>query len=502
MWEDIAAGFALFATVQNILMFGMGIGLGVVIGAIPGLSVTLAVSLALPFTFSMEPATAISVLAGIYKGGVFGGSITAILIRTPGTPAAACTVLDGYPLAKRGEAAKALDTALYSSALADFMSNTALIFLAGIIVLFAQQFGPAEYFWLVCFSLTMVAAVSGPSMAKGFVAVGLGLLLSTVGRDLFFGSDRMTFGQAQLASGVALIPLLIGLFAVAEVIDHYASRATTRQRFSSAGKGLSLAEFRRLLPVVFRGSAIGVGVGAIPGTGAGIASFLAYGDAKRRSKRPDMFGRGNIEGVAAAEAGNNGVAGATLIPLLALGVPGDVVTAIMLGAFMIHDLTPGPSLFERHGPIVYAIFFALALSPIWLLLFGKLAARSFTRISQIPADILMPTVLLFCVLGSYSVNNSIFDVGVMVAAGIVGWLMLRTGLPPAPLVIAFVLGPLFEDSFRRCLRIGRGRASYFFEDPVSWIFIVLTILSIVAIIRQRRAQRRMMQRADLSPPEQ
>jgi putative tricarboxylic transport membrane protein len=491
MWEDIAAGFALFATWQTVGLFGLGIAVGIVIGAIPGLSVTLAVSLALPLTFGMDPALAIVFLAGIYKGGTFGGSITAILIRTPGTPAAACTLLDGYPLARQGKAAKALDAALYSSAVADFCSNLALIFLAGLIVLFARQFGPAEYFWLVCFALTTVAAVSGDSLAKGFIAVGIGLLLSTVGRDLFFGSDRLMFGQTELAAGIALIPLLIGLFAVAEVISHYASKRRAREVFDGSGTGLSWPEFRRLLPTVFRGSAIGVGVGAIPGTGGGIASFLSYGEAKRVSRSPETFGKGNIEGVAAAEAGNNGVAGATLIPLLALGVPGDVVTAIMLGAFMVHDIAPGPGLFERHGDIVYAIFFGLALSPIWLLALGKLASRGFTRISRIDPDLLMPGVLLFCVLGSYSVNNSMFDVGLMAVAGLAGFAMLRLDIPPAPLVIAFVLGPLVEDNFRRSVRIGRGRAEYFFEDPMSWVFIALTVLSIFAIVRQRRAQARL-----------
>jgi putative tricarboxylic transport membrane protein len=486
MWADVAAGFALFATPTMILLFGLGIAIGVVIGAIPGLSVTLAVSLALPFTFAMDPAPAIVFLTGLYKGGTYGGSITAILIRTPGTPAAACTVLDGYPLARQGHAAKALDAALYASCIADLLSNLSLIFLAGLIVLLARQFGPAEYFWLVCFSLTMVAAVSGPSLSKGAIAVAIGLLASTVGRDLFYGSDRLTFGAQELASGLSLIPVLIGLFAVAEVISHYATKAQARVAFSSAGPGLTWAETRAILPAILRGSGIGVIVGAIPGTGGGIASFIAYGEAKRTSMSPETFGRGNVEGVAAAEAGNNGVAGATLIPLLALGVPGDVVTAIMLGAFMIHDLTPGPALFERHGPIVYAIFFGLALSPLWLLGIGKVASRAFARVSMVPADLLMPSVLLLCVLGAYSVGNSAFDVGVMAAAGVLGYFMMRTGLPPAPLVIAFVLGPLFEDNFRRCLRIGRGRAGYFFDDPMSWLFIALTVLSLVVIWRQRQ----------------
>ena len=489
MWGDVAAGFALFATLENVLFLAFGIGIGVVIGAVPGLSVTMAVSLALPFTFALDPVPAIVLLTGIYKGGQYGGSITAILLRTPGTPAAACTLLDGYPLARSGQAARALDAALYSSAVADLVSNVALIFFAGLIVAFARQFGPAEFFWLVCFSLTVVAAVSGESIAKGAMAAALGLFLSFVGRDLFYGSSRMTFGQLELASGISLIPLLIGLFAVSEIIAHYARPPGATERVATAGPRLRWAEFRPLLSTALRGSAIGVAIGAIPGTGGGIASFVSYGDAQRRSKAPERFGHGSLEGVAASESGNNGVAGATLIPLLALGVPGDVVTAIMLGAFMIHDLTPGPSLFDRDGPIVYAIFFGLVLSPIWLLLIGSIASRAFTRVSLIPPGVLMPIVLVFCTFGTYAVNNSMFDVGVMLAAGLLGFVMGRTGLPPAPLVIAFVLGPLFEDNFRRCLRIGRGEIGYFFEDPVSWAFIALTTASLVGVALQRRRAR-------------
>ena len=499
MWADVAAGFALFATVGNVALFGLGIGLGVVIGAVPGLSVTMAVSLALPFTFSLDPVPAIILLVGLYKGGQFGGSITAILIRTPGTPAAACTLLDGYPLARSGQSARALDTALYASAVADFVSNAALIFCAGLIVALARQFGPAEFFWLVCFSLTVVAAVSGESLAKGAIAACLGLLLSFVGRDLFYGSDRLTFGSSELAAGISLIPLMIGLFAVSEIIAHYARPAASRSRVGGTGPHLSWKEFRPLLPTVLRGSFIGVLIGAIPGTGGGIASFVSYGDAQRRSATPEKFGHGALEGVAASEAGNNGVAGATLIPLLALGVPGDVVTAIMLGAFMIHDLTPGPSLFDQNGPVVYAIFFGLALSPLWLLLIGGLATRAFTRVSLVPPGLLMPMVLVFCTFGTFAVNNSMFDVGVMLAAGALGHAMMRVSIPPAPLVIAFVLGPLFEDNFRRCLRIGRGELGYFFEDPMSWLFIALTAFSLWAVGRQRRRSAAASRRPDGAP---
>ena len=398
MIENIAAGFALFATFNNFLALGAGVVIGVFVGAIPGMTVTMGVALTLPFTFTMHPVTGILLLLGVYKGGIYGGSITAILINTPGTPPAACTVLDGYPLAKRGEAKRALDIALYSSCFADFVSNLALIGLAGFLAAFALRFGPPEFFTLIVFSLTIIAGVSGNQLAKGLVAACLGLILATVGLDLIYGTQRFIFDDYRLMGGLNFIPVLIGLFAIPTIIDNFTRKPSVRERTGALSSvGATLADVKRCFKSMVRGSAIGVVLGAIPGIGGAPSAFLSYSEAKRNSKNPENFGKGEIEGVAAAEAGNNGVAGATMIPLLALGVPGDVITAVILGAFMIHGLRPGPLLFQQNIDIIYAIFMGIMLSSVFLFIAGKLSIRLISRIADLPDRVLMPVVWC-CVL--------------------------------------------------------------------------------------------------------
>ena len=475
--DAIVAGLSLFAALPNFLAIAVGVLIGVTIGAIPGLTATMAVALALPFTFALDPVTGILLLVGIYKGGIFGGSITAILIRAPGTPAAACTTLDGYPMARRGEAGKALEMALYASCVADLISNIALIFLAGTIAGFALEFGAPEFFWLIAFSLTIVISVSGASLAKGMISGLLGVLVSTVGLDLVYGTERFTFGNFNLMGGVAYVPLLIGLFAIPEVIDFYVGRSGQHDAQRSDRSRVTGAEFRRCLPTILRGSLIGVVLGAIPGIGATAASFLSYGEARRLSGHPETFGRGEIKGVAAAESGNNGVAGATLIPLLALGIPGDVVTAVILGAFMLQGLSPGPLMFQQNLDIIYALFAGMLVASAVLFAVGRVAIRHFARIADIPRHILMPLVLMFCVFGAYAVQNQSFDVLVMVVFGIVGFAMGRVGMATAPFLIGFILGPLFEDNLRRTYLISED-ASVFFRSGICWFFIAATVLSL------------------------
>jgi len=489
MLEDIASGFELFFTLRNILAISAGVCLGVVVGAIPGLTATMAVALALPFTFNLDPVTGILLLVGVYKGGVFGGSITAILIRAPGTPAAACTVLDGYPLARKGQAGKALNMALYASCIADFLSNLSLIFFASLIAGLALAFGAPEYFWLICFSLTVVIAISGSSLTKGLISGLLGLLMSTIGLDLVYGTQRFTYGNFNLMGGVSYIPLLIGLFALPEVIDFYLRRIAPLAIKTADQSRLTWQEFKGSLVSIVRGSFIGVIIGTIPGAGATAAAFLSYGEARRTSKTPETFGKGNLEGVAASEAGNNGVAGATLIPLLALGIPGDVVTAVILGAFMLQGLTPGPLMFQNNLTIIYAIFIGIMLSSIVLLGSGKLAIRYFAKIADVPRHILLPVVLMFCVFGSYAVQTQIFDVGVMLAFGALGYLMMKINMAAAPFLMGFILGPLFEDNLRRSFLIADD-ITIFFRSPICWIFIVITIFSLfVGIRRELRMNR-------------
>ncbi|MCG8548077.1 MAG: tripartite tricarboxylate transporter permease [Alphaproteobacteria bacterium] len=493
MLEYLQAALEIVFSVQTIAALFGGVVIGTIIGAIPGMTVTMGVALTLPFTFAMHPAVGILLLLGVYKGGVYGGSITAILIKTPGTPAASCTVLDGYPMSQKGEARKALDMALYASCFADFISNISLILFAGLLASFALRFGPPEYFTLIVFSLTIIAGIAGQNMAKGMVSAGLGLLLATFGLDLVYGTKRFVFGEVELMAGLNFIPVLIGLFALPEIINYYARRFEERGQVQALSGGhATFAEFRRSFKSIFRGSVIGVVLGAIPGIGGAPSAFLSYSEAQRTSKHPETFGKGEIEGVAAAEAGNNGTCGATLIPLLALGVPGDIVTAVILGAFMIHGLQPGPLLFEDNLDLIYALFIGIMISSVFLFIVGKSAIRVFSRVVLLPNKILFPIVLVLCVYGCYAVNNNLFDVLVMMLIGLLGFAMLRANIPAAPFLIAYVLGPLLEDNFRQSLLLSHGGLEIFVRNEICWIFWALTALVLFVLIRRgmraRRAQ--------------
>ena len=484
------AALSLIASFDNILALALGVVIGVVVGAIPGMSATMAVALSLPFTFALDPIVGILMLLGVYKGGIYGGSIPAILIKTPGTPASSCTVLDGHPLAEKGQAGKALEMSLYASCIADIISNLSLILFAAWLAAFALSFGPPEFFTLILFSLTIIAGVAGDTLLKGLISAGLGLLLATVGLDLVYGTDRFIFGEPNLMSGLNFIPVLIGLFAIPEILLHCSKPDDDVGEVASLGKShVTLADMRRCLKSILRGSVIGVIMGAIPGIGGAPSAFMSYGEARRSSPHRNNFGKGEIEGVAASEAGNNGVCGATMIPLLALGVPGDVITAVILGAFMVHGLQPGPLLFQQNIVLIYAIFIGIMLSSVFLFLTGMIAIRAFRRVADIPKSILLPSVLALCVFGAYAVNNTMFDVLVMFGTGILGWAMIRTGMPAAPFLIAFILGPMLEDNFRQGMLMGQSDFTIFFRSPITWFFWTLTIASITWMIWKGKGTR-------------
>ena len=484
MIEILQQALFIFATWQNVLLLALGVFIGTFVGAVPGMTTPMAVALTLPFTFTLSPVSGILLLLGVYKGGIYGGSITAILINAPGTPAASCTVLDGYPLARRGEARRALDIALYASCIADFMSNLALILCAGFLASLALAFGSPEVFTLILFSLTIIASVSGDQLLKGLGSAAFGLILAVVGLDLVYGTNRFIFGEVELMSGLNFIPVLIGLFALPEIIAFYGRVEVAREYNPLAGRGAGLDDLRKTLKTIIRGSAIGVILGAIPGIGGAPAAFLSYSEAKRTSKNGDNFGNGEIEGVAAAESGNNGTAGATLIPLLALGIPGDITTATILGAFMIHGLRPGPLLFQDNLSLIYALFIGIMLSSFYLFAIGKFSIRLISRIADIPHRILFPIVLTLCVFGAYAVNNTVFDVGVMFVMGLFGFMMLKLKIPAAPFLIAFILGPMLEDNFRQSLLMSRGSWSIFFSSPICWFFWLLIVVFVFVLVRR------------------
>jgi putative tricarboxylic transport membrane protein len=484
LMDSILAGLSLVGNFEAFFALFIGVAIGTIAGAIPGMSATMAVALTLPFTFSMQPIIAILLLLGVYKGGIFGGCIPAILIKTPGTPASSATVLDGYPLAEKGQAGKALGMALWASCTADLISNLSLILFAGWLASFALNFGPPEFFTLMLFSLTIIAGVSGKSLLRGALSAMLGLLLATIGLDLVYGTNRFTLGDPNMMGGLNFIAVLIGLFAIPEVLsmvwDPKPHKAQTR---SLGDNKVNFGEYKRCFKSIVRGSFIGVFLGSIPGIGAAPSAFLSYSEARRKSPNRDNFGKGELEGVAASEAGNNGVAGATLIPLLALGVPGDVITAIIIGAFMVHGLQPGPMMFILNVDIIYGLFIGLIVSSVFLFFIGSIAIRGFKYVADIPRGVLFPGVLVLCVYGVFAVNNNIFDVGVMFVMGWVGFVMLRNDIPAAPFLIAFILGPLLEDNFRQAMLMSGSSPAILFRGPITWFFWTLTFLTVIAIVR-------------------
>ena len=475
MFQDLASGLFLFGDPISLLVLVIGVFIGAIIGAIPGMSTVMAISIVLPFTFSLEPIAGLLLLIGVYKGGMYGGAISAILINTPGTPAASCTMLDGYPMAKKGQAKEALEMSLYASCFGDLISTLVLIISASWLASFALDFGPTELFALVVFALVIVAGVAAQQIVKGFLAMTLGLALATVGMDMITGDERFIFDVTPLRAGLNLVPLLIGLFALPEVFQMYGRKESTEEVAQLGSHGLGVKGFFRYWRTLIRSSVFGVILGVIPGLGPTPAAFFSYGEARRKSADPDSFGKGNIEGVAASEAANSAVGGASMVPLLALGIPGDVITAIILGAFMIHGLQPGPLMFQSNIDIIYALFMGMLAGSLVLLIVGKTSIPLLGRILNIRSSLLLPGVLVLCVFGAYGVNKSMFDVLIMFAMGVFGHFMVSFDFPRAPLLIGFVLGPLLENAFRQSLLMSQGDWAFFVDSPISILFWCLTL---------------------------
>ncbi len=488
MLENLQLGLQTFFHWPNISAVFTGVTAGIFIGAIPGLTATMSVALLVPLTFKMNPVAGLAMLIGVYKGGIYGGSITAILINTPGTPAAAATALDGYPLAKRGKALKALKMAIYASVIADVFSDIVLILVAAPLAIVALKLGPPELTTLLLLALTIVGLVSGKSLLKGLLVASLGLLFSTVGMDFMTGTLRFAFGSLEMAKGLPLIPVLIGLFAIPEILVQVETKvrgpgsAVLKKSPRTEDNRVSFKELKGCGKTIFRSAIVGTFIGAIPGIGSVISSFISYGMAKRGSKKPQEFGEGSLEGVAAAEAGNNAVCGATLIPLLTLGIPGDSITAVMLGAFLIQGLVPGPELIGQHPAVIYGLFVALIVGNFANLTVAYFGIRIFARIANTSKTLVFPTVSILCIAGSYAVQNSLFDVKTMLFFGVIGYFMRKFAFPIPPFLIAFILGPMVEERLRQSLIISGGSPSIFFTSPISLIFVSITLCTIFAMI--------------------
>jgi putative tricarboxylic transport membrane protein len=490
------AGLEQVFVVDIMALIAIGLIIGIVIGAIPGLNVPLAVAIALPITFKLSPIGGLAMLVGIYKGGTYGGSLSAVLINVPGTPAAAATALDGAALTRRGQAGKALKMSLYASIIAEIVSDFALILFAVPVATFALKIGPPETFSVGIFALTLVGVLSQGNLLKGVMAGALGLFLSTFGVDPLTGDFRLTLGFDNLTGGWSFIALVIGVFAVAEALVKVERpmekpMAVGPVKLSDPEHQLSREDWRRSLPVIARSAPIGVLIGSIPGIGAAVSAYLNYGITRNLSKSPERFGKGAIEGVAAAESGNNAVTSATFVPLLALGVPGDVITAIMLGAFIVHGLIPGPALFEQNSAFIAAFFVMVVVTTVLHLIIGRAGMPLFVQTTRISNKYLFPAIMVLSVTGVYVTTNSFFDVFAMLGFGLLGYFMLKFRFPVAPLLIGFILGPLIEIGLRQSVIMSRGSYEIFFFRPLSAMFLTLAAASVVIVgVREWRAAAR------------
>ena len=498
MLEFIGPASGLLFTLENIFWINIGVFIGSVFAAIPGLTVILCVILFLPFTYQMTAIPGMMFLLGIYCAGGYGGSVSAILINTPGTPHAAATMMDGHPLSKQGRTKAALKIALYASTFGGIFSALMLLFLGPQVARVAAQLGTAEYFMVCLFGLTIIAGVSGKSMIKGIISACIGLLLSCVGTDPMTGYDRLTFGIGRLYMGLDLAVCLIGLFALVEILAKAELKPDAlhldAKKMEDNGV-ITKEEYKRMARPVLLSSLIGSLVGIIPGTGASEASWFSYNTAKNMSKHPEEFGHGSVEGIAAAESANNAVTGATLIPLLTLGIPGDGTVAIMLSALMINGLNPGLSLFTSDGDIMYAIMLGLILVNLFMLLQGKFLTKLFAKVVSIPQEILTPIIVIFCFAGAYSVNKNYFDVSVALVFAVIAWVLRKLDMPAVPILLGMVLGNMTETNFRRALLISDGSPSIFFSSIYCIIFLVLIVVAVVAIVRGKLKERQAAQTA-------
>lgn len=494
MLDQLMAGFEAALTLYNLMFIAAGVALGIVIGVIPGLGSVTALAVLVPVTFYMSPLAAIAFLVGVNKGGTSGGAVPAILLDTPGTPEAAATALDGHPMARRGQAGKAMKFALYASVTGDTLSDILLILVAAPFAAIALEFGPVELTAVVLFSFALLAGLAGASPLKGLIAIALGVFLGTVGLDPIDSTARMTFDAVELFDGLPLTALAIGALALASVLEQLFElwrRGETRPPAldpagDRAANRLPAREFFSYWWTILRSAAIGSGIGMLPGLGVTLAAFLSYGAARRASPRPESFGQGNPEGIIATEAANSAVVGANLVPTIALGIPGNIAAAILVGAFMIHGVVPGPFMMTMHGDLVYALFASMLIANGIHLAIGAIGIRLWAPIAKLPRSLTLPPVVVLCIVGVYLPGQSLFDVGVMLAFAVLGLVMRRTGYSVVCLVIGFLLGGMLETSLRQSLLLTRSDPAALLDSPIALVFLALTALVLARAARRRR----------------
>jgi putative tricarboxylic transport membrane protein len=487
LFDNLAAGFAIALTPANLLFAFVGAFLGTLVGALPGIGSTSGVALLLPLTFGMNPTSAIIMLCGIYYGSMYGGTITSVLINTPGESATVVTTIDGYQMARQGRAGVALGIATGGSFIAGTLGTFALMLVAPTLARAALAFGPPEYFALTVLGLALLTGLTSGSPLKAFISAILGLLVATVGLDVMTGMPRFTFGLSDLFSGFDFLPISIALFGFTEILvggggtEQLAARLSIRDVFPSTSDWLQARW------AILRGSIIGFLIGTLPGAGATLASFMAYAAERRIAREPERFGRGAVEGVAAPEAANNAAAAGALVPLLTLGLPGGTTTAVLAGALMMWGLRPGPTLFQDNPEFAWGLIASMYIGNVMLVLLNVLLIPVFVRALRVPYAILAPAILVLCVVGAFAANNRMWDVGVMIVFGVVGVGMRLLGYSPAAFITALVLGPLAENALRQSMQIADGNALVFVTRPIALGLLAAAGLALAAPLFMRQS---------------
>ena len=491
MTAEILAGLSAILQWQVLGFLCVGVSLGAVFGSLPGLTATMGVAVLTPLTFWVSAEQGLAMLLGIYCGAIPAGGIPAILINVPGTPASIATTWDGYPLTRKGQAGLALGVNALASAAGQLTSILFLAFLAFPIASFALRFGPAEYFGLAVLGISLMAGVSGRHVLNGMLGGTLGLALALVGLDPMTAYPRYTFGMSEFLDGISFVPVMIGLFGLGEVLVQISDRHAARESpDSKIGRVLPrLTEVRQMAGATLSGATVGTMVGAIPAAGGDIGSVIAWEQARRASRRKEEFGKGSLRGLAASCSACNAAIGGAMTTMLTLGIPGDAVSAILIGALLIHGIQPGPLLFANKQSFVFSIVFLLVLASLMIMAIGILAARPLSRILNIPAPWLWTGIVLFGTVGSYALNNAVVDIWVMYAAGVAGFLFRRARIPLGPLVLGLILGPMMESNLRRALILSRGDWLALLSRPILLAFLVAAALSLLwPLIRARRSR--------------
>lgn len=496
--ESVPGILAELFTVQTFVAILVGVVGGMVIGALPGLSATMGIALMIPFTYSMEPTPALAMLMAIYTSAISGGSISAILIHTPGTPSSAATALDGYPLTLQGRGLEALGTAMVSSMIGGTLSAFALLFLSPLLAAVALRFGSAENFFLALFGLSIIASLASESLSKGLIAGFLGLLFCTVGIDNNSAFPRFTFGSTSMLGGIPTVPALIGLFSIPQVLTQLekARKAANGEKDEigkASGRALpTFMQFVKLLPTIIYSSILGIGVGICPGAGGDIGSWVGYNAAKTRSKHKEAFGKGSLEGIAASEAANNAVTGGAVIPMLTLGIPGSAAAAVLMGGLMIHGMQPGSALFTKHATTTYSIIIGFMLANIAMGIVGILIARYVVKVTQVPSSVLCPIIVVLAVVGSYAISSNMYNVYVMIVFGLLGYFMRKADYPGSATVLGLILGSMAETGLRQSMAMSRGNLlGYFFTRPICLALMALIVVcGFLPVIMERRKKRK------------